>query len=62
LERWLAPLQAVLQQGNQAQQWLAAQAGGTAVAELIAAGAAAMEQQETQLTALLETDRSAPLG
>ncbi|MEY3768830.1 MAG: glutamate--cysteine ligase, partial [Cyanobacteriota bacterium] len=43
LERWLAPLQAVLQQGNQAQQWLAAQAGGTAVAELIAAGAAAME-------------------
>ena len=46
LERWLAPLQPVLEQGNQAQRWLAAYGQGTSVAELIAAGAAAMEQDE----------------
>ena len=62
VERWLAPLEDVLQRGNQAQQWLAAQAGGASVAELIAAGAAAMEQREIQLAALLETDRSTLLG
>jgi predicted glutamate--cysteine ligase len=62
LERWLAPLETVLVHGNQSQQWLAAQAHGASVASLIAAGAEAMEARETQLTALLETDRSALLG
>ena len=62
LERWLAPLQAVLEQGNQAQQWIAAQAAGAAVAPLIAAGAAAMAQRESELTALLATDGAAALG
>ena len=62
LEPWLAPLQAVLERGNQAQQWLAAHAAGTPVAELIAAGAREMEQGETRLSGLLATDGAAPLG
>ena len=62
LERWLAPLQALLEQGNQAQQWLAAHAAGTPVAALIAAGAEEMEQGETRLLGLLATDGAAPLG
>jgi len=62
LARWLAPLQAVLQHGNQAQQWLIAHAAGTAVAPLIAAGARAMQQSETELTALLATDGAPALG
>jgi len=62
LERWLAPLHAVLEQGNQAQQWISAHAAGVAVAPLIAAGAAAMAQRESELTALLATDGAAALG
>jgi predicted glutamate--cysteine ligase len=62
LQRWLAPLEAVLQQGNQAQQWLAAEADGASIATLIAAGAEAMAARETELMALLATDRSALLG
>ena len=62
LEAWLAPLHTVLEQGNQAMQWLAAHRGGTAVAPLIAAGAAAMAQQDAQLNADLATERFGPLG
>ena len=62
LAPWLAPLQALLQQGNQAQQWLAAHAGGMSVQALIAAGARQMEQEEIQLTGLLATDDAPPLG
>ena len=62
LADWLAPLQAVLANGNQAQQWLIAHAAGTAVAPLIAAGASAMQQSETELTALLATDGAPALG
>ncbi|MBM5792398.1 MAG: glutamate--cysteine ligase [Cyanobacteria bacterium M_surface_7_m2_037] len=62
LERWLAPLHAVLEQGNHAQQWISAHAAGAAVAPLIAAGAAAMAQRESELTALLATDGAAALG
>ena len=62
LERWLAPLSAVLQQGNQAMQWLEAHRAGASVAELIAAGAAAMEQRELELNADLATEPPAPLG
>ena len=62
LEPWLAPLQAVLEQGNQAMQWLAAHRSGTAVAPLIAAGAAAMAHREDQLNADLATERFGPLG
>jgi predicted glutamate--cysteine ligase len=62
MERWLAPLRSVLQAGNQAQQWISAHAAGAAVAPLIAAGAAAMAQRESELMALLATDGAAPLG
>ncbi len=62
LADWLAPLQAVLANGNQAQQWLIAHAAGTAVAPLIAAGASAMQQSETELMALLATDGAPALG
>jgi predicted glutamate--cysteine ligase len=62
MERWLAPLQPLLEQGNQALQWLAAHATGTPVAALIAAGAREMEQGETRLSGLLATDGAAPLG
>jgi predicted glutamate--cysteine ligase len=62
LKAWLAPLHSVLEQGNQAMQWLAAHRAGSAVAPLIAAGAAAMAQQETQLNAGLATERFGPLG
>jgi predicted glutamate--cysteine ligase len=62
LERWLAPLHSLLQDGNQAQQWLSAHAAGAAVAPLIAAGAAAMAQREAELTAVLATDGAAALG
>lgn len=62
LQRWLAPLEAVLQHGNQAQQWLVAQADGASIATLIAAGAEAMAARETELMALLATDRSVLLG
>ena len=62
LEAWLAPLHTVLEQGNQAMQWLAAHRGGAAVAPLIAAGAAAMAQQDAQLNADLATERFGPLG
>jgi predicted glutamate--cysteine ligase len=62
LDRWLAPLQTVLQHGNQAQQWLASHAAGMAVGALIAEGALEMERSELQLTELLATDAAAPLG
>jgi predicted glutamate--cysteine ligase len=62
LDRWLAPLHSVLQAGNQAQQWISAHAAGAAVAPLIAAGAAAMAQRESELTALLATDGAVALG
>jgi predicted glutamate--cysteine ligase len=62
LDRWLAPLQTVLQHGNQAQQWLASHAAGMAVGALIAEGALEMERSELQLTELLATDGAAPLG
>jgi predicted glutamate--cysteine ligase len=62
LAPWLAPLRTVLEQGNQAMQWLAAHRSGTPVAPLIAAGAAAMAQREAQLNADLATERFGPLG
>jgi hypothetical protein len=62
LELCLAPLYGVLQAGNQAQQWISAHAAGAAVAPLIAAGAAAMAERESELTALLATDGAAALG
>jgi hypothetical protein len=62
MERWLAPLHSVLQEGNQAQQWISAHAAGAAVAPLIAAGAAVMAERERELTALLATDGAAALG
>jgi hypothetical protein len=62
LVSWLAPLQAVLQHGNQAQQWLESHAMGTAVGALIAEGARAMERSEIQLTELLATDGVVALG
>ncbi len=62
MERWLAPLHSALQEGNQAQQWIAAHAAGADVAALIAAGAAVMAERERELTALLATDGAASLG
>ena len=62
LDRWLAPLQTVLQHGNQAQRWLESHAGGMAVGALIAEGAREMERSELQLTELLATDGAAALG
>jgi predicted glutamate--cysteine ligase len=58
----LAPLWTVLSQGNQAMQWLTAHAAGSSVAELIARGAAVMEQCEQALTAGIATDRTGALG
>jgi predicted glutamate--cysteine ligase len=62
LSATVAPLQQVLVQGNQAMQWLAAHGAGQSVAQLVAAGALAMEQGEAALTAGLATDGSGPLG
>lgn len=62
LVSWLAPLQAVLQHGNQAQQWLSSHSRGTAVGALIAEGAREMERSEIQLTELLATDGAVALG
>jgi predicted glutamate--cysteine ligase len=62
LEAWLAPLHTVMEQGNQAMQWLAAHRGGTAVAPLIAAAAEAMAQRDSQLNEGLATERFGPLG
>ncbi len=62
LVSWLAPLQAVLQHGNQAQQWLESHAMGAAVGALIAEGAREMERSEIQLTELLATDGAVALG
>ena len=62
LEPWLAPLSAVLHQGNQAMQWLEAHRAGASVPELIASGAAAMAQRELELNADLATEPPAPLG
>jgi predicted glutamate--cysteine ligase len=66
LEVWLEPLGAMLRDGNQAMQWLAAERSGTPVAELIATGALAMEQRELSLSAGLSaglaTDDPGALG
>ena len=62
LTAWLAPLHRLLQEGNQAMRWLAAEAAGTPVPALVADGAAAMEQREALLTAGLATDPARPLG
>jgi len=66
LEAWLEPLGAMLREGNQAMQWLAAERSGTPVAELIATGALAMEQRELSLSAGLSaglaTDDPGALG
>ena len=62
LEVWLEPLGAMLRDGNQAMQWLAAARSGTPLAELIATGALAMEQRELSLSAGLATDDPGALG
>jgi predicted glutamate--cysteine ligase len=58
----LAPLQAVLQGGNQAMRWLARQAEGMPIAAIVAASTAAMAQRESELNAPVATDALAPLG
>jgi predicted glutamate--cysteine ligase len=58
----LAPLQAVLREGNQAMRWLARQAEGMPIAAIVAASAAAMAQRESELNAPLATDALTPLG
>ena len=62
LDPWLAPLQTVLQQGNQAMQWLEAHRQGASVASLVAAGATAMERCEADLAAARCADSAGPLG
>jgi predicted glutamate--cysteine ligase len=62
VEAWLAPLHSQLQQGNQAQRWLAAHGRGSSVAELIAGGAVAMQQRDAELDAQLLINRPGPLG
>ena len=62
LEVWLEPLGAMLRDGNQAMQWLAAARSGTPLAELIATGALALEQRELSLSAGLATDDPGALG
>lgn len=58
----LAPLQAVLQGGNQAMRWLARQAEGMPIATIVAASTAALAQRESELNAPVATDALAPLG
>jgi len=58
----LAPLQTVLEGGNQAMRWLARQAEGMPIAAIVAASTASMAQRETELTAPLATDALTPLG
>jgi len=58
----LAPLLAVLREGNQAMRWLARQAEGMPIAAIVAASAAAMAQRESELNAPLATDALTPLG
>ena len=62
LEATLAPLQMVLEGGNQAMRWLARQAEGMPIAAIVAASTASMAQRETELTAPLATDALTPLG
>ncbi len=63
LETTLLPLHAVLHSGNTAMQWLARHDRGESIAAIVAADAAALEQQERRLAAALATDQApTPLG
>jgi len=59
---WLAPLERLLRDGNQAMRWRAAHSAGTPVAALVAEAAQALERREIQLTAGLATDQPHVLG
>jgi predicted glutamate--cysteine ligase len=58
----LAPLERLLQEGNQALCWLELHRSGRTIGSILAAEAAAMEAQETALAAWLATDAPHALG
>jgi len=63
LETTLAPLQALLRDGNTAMDWLRRQRNGETIAAIVASAASALERREAALAAALVTDPvSAPLG
>ncbi|QPN61257.1 glutamate--cysteine ligase [Synechococcus sp. CBW1002] len=58
----LAPVQRVIDQGNQAMRWVERQRSGSTIAEIIASEAQVMEQQEVRGAEPNETDSTPPLG
>jgi hypothetical protein len=58
----LAPLDAVLRDGNEASRWLARQRQGESIRAIIASEASAMEMRDRAQLASVATDRTAPLG
>ena len=56
LERWLAPLHALLAAGNQAMRWLARERRGESISAIIGGEALALEMREKALDAWLETE------
>ncbi|MFM7674994.1 MAG: glutamate--cysteine ligase [Synechococcus sp.] len=58
----LAPLRAVLQEGNQAMRWLRRHREGESIAAIVAADARAMEDWEERASEPDATDERAPLG
>jgi predicted glutamate--cysteine ligase len=62
LERWLAPLQDQLAQGNQAMRWIARHGRGESIGAIIASEAAALESREKALEAWLATEAAQAPG
>ncbi len=62
LEQQLAPLQAILRDGNQAMRWLALAHQGQSIATILQAETRQLERKETELLEALATDGIRPLG
>ena len=62
LDPVLAPLTAVLRDGNEASRWLARQRQGESIREIISREARAMESRDIAQLASVATDQTAPLG
>ena len=58
----LAPLGAVLRDGNEASRWLARQRQGESIRAIIASEASAMDMRDMAQLASVATDRTPPLG
>jgi len=62
LDRWTAPLEGLLAEGNQAMRWLARHGQGESIGAIIGSEAVALTAREKELDAWLATEAAQALG